>query len=290
MTVSSRHAYIENFVRAAGHRMRFIQAGDGFPVVLVHGFGLGNTGEFAWAKVLPGLAENFHVYAPDQLGFGKSDKPPIRYSPQAHVDQLVAFMDSLCLDRVFLMGNSVGGYIATKCALDHPDRVLGVCAIASQTMAKAMEIDSPLTPGLAMMRDFDGTADAMRRFMGEVVHNTAGISDDLIAQRLTNANDPEVIAANKVFQEYSRTVAQIPREWQRFSLANRLPDSQIPLTMIWGLEDRFAPPQLGRELERKLPAVKFHWVKDGGHTCQNDQPDQVVEIASTFFRSILSAS
>jgi pimeloyl-ACP methyl ester carboxylesterase len=270
--------------------MRFVQAGDGFPVVLVHGFGLGTTGELAWAKVIPPLAERFHVYAPDLLGFGASDKPQISYSPQAHINQLLAFMDSLCLDRVLLMGNSVGGYIATKCALDYPDRVLGVCAIASSTMAKAMGIDGPDTPGLATMRNFKGTAEAMRDFLREVFHDPKNITDDIVARRLANANDPQVIAANKVFQAHARSIAQHPKEWQRFSLVHRLPDSRIPMTMIWGLQDRFAPVELGRSLEQLLAGVQFHYLDGAGHTCQADQPDRVVEIASAFFERTLLES
>ena len=290
LAAPQRPKYLETFVRVSGHRMRFVQAGDGFPVVLVHGFGLGNTGELAWGKVIPGLAERFHVYAPDLLGFGASDKPLIRYSPQAHVDQLMSLIDSLCLERVFLMGNSVGGYITTKCALDHPDRILGVCAIASSTIARAMGIDGPETPGLAMMRDFNGTADAMRAFLREVTHNPENITDDIVARRLANANDPQIAAANKIFQDYSRSVARERREWQRFSLVHRLPDSQMPMTVIWGKNDRFAPVELGYDLERRLPEVQFHYLENAGHTCQQDQPDRIVEIATAFFERTLAES
>jgi 2-hydroxy-6-oxonona-2,4-dienedioate hydrolase len=287
LAAAKRPAYLENFIRVSGHRMRFVQAGAGFPVVLVHGFGLGNTGELAWAKVIPGLAERFHVYAPDLLGFGASDKPSIPYSPQLHVNQLLAFMDSLCLERVALMGNSVGAYITTKCALDYPDRVIGVCAIASSTVAKAMGIDGPDTPGLAMMRTFNGTAEAMRDFLREVTHNPHNITDDVVAQRLANARDPQIAAANKVFQEHARSVARSPKEWQRFSLIHRLPGSQIPMAVIWGENDRFAPVQLGHDLERLLPGVEFYYLKDAGHTCQQDQPDRIVEVATDFFERTL---
>jgi pimeloyl-ACP methyl ester carboxylesterase len=199
-------------------------------------------------------------------------------------------MDTLCLDRVLLMGNSVGAYITAKCALDYPDRVLGVCAIASSTVAKAMGIDGPDTPGLAMMRNFDGTAEAMRRFLHEVFHNPQNITDDVVARRLANANDPQVAAANKIFQDHARSVSRDPKEWQRFSLVHRLPGSRMPMTVIWGLQDRFAPVKLGYELERSLPGVKFHYLEGAGHTCQADQPDRVVEIATAFFERTLSES
>lgn len=287
---SETTAVMENFVRASGHRMRFVHSGNGFPVVLVHGFGLGTTGELAWKKVIPGLAKRFHVYAPDLLGFGASDKPQVRYSPQFHVNQLLSFLDTLCLDQVLLMGNSVGGYVATKCALDSPDRVLGVCTIASSTLAKAMGIDGPDTRGLAMMREFDGSAEGMRRFLQEVYHDPQNMTDDVVALRLANANNPEAAAANTIFQKYAGSVGRNPREWQRFSVVHRLPDLGMPMTMIWGLQDRFAPVELGYELERRLPNVPFHYLENAGHTCQADQADRVIDIAASFFDRTLSES
>jgi pimeloyl-ACP methyl ester carboxylesterase len=62
----------------------------------------------------------------------------------------------------------------------------------------------------------------------------------------------------------------------------------MPMTVIWGENDRFAPVELGYELERRLPGVPFHYLKDTGHTCQNDQPDRIVEIATAFFERTLS--
>jgi pimeloyl-ACP methyl ester carboxylesterase len=280
--------FIETFVRVSGHRMRFVQAGDGVPLVLVHGFGLGNTGELAWERIIPALAKRYHVYAPDLLGFGASDKPTVRYSPQLHVNQLLAFMDSLCLDRALLMGNSVGGYLALKCALDNPDRVPGVCTIASSTIAMAMGVNGPITPGLAMMRDFNGTAEAIRAFMAEVTHYPENISDDAVEQRLANANNLEVIAANDLFQTYWQAVSKDPKEWQRFALMHRLPGSHMPMTMIWGENDRFAPVDLGRRLEKLLPDVRFHYLNNAGHTAQLDQPERIAEIATEFFERTLA--
>jgi len=215
---ATKRPYLDNFVRVAGHRMRFVHAGEGVPVVLVHGFGLGNTGELAWAKVIPGLAERFHAYAPDLLGFGKSDKPAIQYSPQAHVNQLLAFMDCLCLDRVLLMGNSVGAYIALKLALDYPDRATGVCAIASSTIAKAMAIDGPDTPGLQMMRTFNGTAEAMRRFLREVTYDPRNISEDAVAERLAF-----FVTANPGMSPSSAASRQIEPEATHSSLRPTFP-------------------------------------------------------------------
>jgi 2-hydroxy-6-oxonona-2,4-dienedioate hydrolase len=60
------------------------------------------------------------------------------------------------------------------------------------------------------------------------------------------------------------------------------------MTVIWGLEDRSAPVELGYELERRLPKVQFHYLKEAGHTCQADQPERVVTIATSLFEQALA--
>jgi pimeloyl-ACP methyl ester carboxylesterase len=60
------------------------------------------------------------------------------------------------------------------------------------------------------------------------------------------------------------------------------------MVVIWGENDRFAPVQLGHELEKRLPGVPFQYLKDTGHTCQQDQPERIVQIATDFFELTLS--
>src|SRR4051794_22176204 len=111
--------WVERWVKVGAIRTRYVEAGDGEPVVLVHGGGPGAAGEFGWPNTIPALAERFRVIALDVLGFGLTDKPAdLAYSHQDQVDHLAGFIDTLCLAPVKLVGNSMGAYNAVKCTLD----------------------------------------------------------------------------------------------------------------------------------------------------------------------------
>ena len=97
--------------------------------MLLHGGGPGASGWSNFGRNLAVLAEHFHVLAVDQPGFGRSDKPPIheqllhRYPPTA----LLELLDELGIERVHLVGNSLGGGTAVRFALDNPDGPAGWC-------------------------------------------------------------------------------------------------------------------------------------------------------------------
>jgi pimeloyl-ACP methyl ester carboxylesterase len=109
---------------ANGIKTNYLEAGKGDPVVLIHGSGPGVTSYANWRLVLPALAENFRVLAPDMVGFGFSERPAnIQYGVQTWADQVVGLMDTLELPTAHLVGNSFGGAIALRIATQHPDRV-----------------------------------------------------------------------------------------------------------------------------------------------------------------------
>ncbi len=100
---------------------RLIQAEGDRPLVLVHG--LGSRGE-DWSPMIPTLAsQGFHVYALDLLGYGRSAKPDVDYSIRTQEKLLVDFMHAMQLQHADLAGWSMGGWIALKLTLDHPELV-----------------------------------------------------------------------------------------------------------------------------------------------------------------------
>ena len=102
-------------------KVRYVAAGAGPAVVLVHGLGATLS---VWNENVPALAQDHAVYAMDLPGHGWSDKPDdIAYDPVSGARFLVRFMDALGIPRATLVGNSGGGLIAALCALDYPERV-----------------------------------------------------------------------------------------------------------------------------------------------------------------------
>ncbi len=116
-----------DFFEVEGVKIHYISAGEGQPVVLVHG--LFSSAEMNWR--LPGifgeLAKNFHVIAIDLPGHGLSDKPNSKAAyGQQLVEDVVALLDHLKIERAHLVGYSMGGMVSMKLATKHPDRLLSV--------------------------------------------------------------------------------------------------------------------------------------------------------------------
>jgi pimeloyl-ACP methyl ester carboxylesterase len=114
-----RHIH-ERYVDAGGLRQHTVIGGDGPPLLLVHGW---PETWYAWRMVMPALARDFEVIAPDQRGMGLTDKPQDGYDPGTLANDLVALMDALGHGRFAVVGTDTGLPIAYALAADHPDRV-----------------------------------------------------------------------------------------------------------------------------------------------------------------------
>ena len=277
----------DNWVIARDIKTHYVDAGDGGPpVVLLHGGGPGSSGAAGFRFMIPALAEHFRVYAPDQLSYGLTDAPSIAWPVLAHqslVNHIRDWMDAMCLDGVCMVGNSQGAYVAAKYTLDHPGRVAKLFLIGSGTISQAMGLQTPVTPGHVALREFDGTEAKMRDFLEAIVLDKATITPDLLRDRTAAYNRPGIPEMTEVFNQ-ARAKVQANAFWhERFMLTESLPKMTIPTTFVWGKEDRFAPVELGYELEKMLPNVSFQYIDDAGHQCQTDQPEQVNKWAIDFF-------
>src|ERR1017187_2075541 len=103
-----------------GQSVHYYEAGQGPAVVLLHGLGA-NAG--IWAANIGPLSAQYRVIAPDQIGFGHSDKPLIDYKIATFVDFLYGFMQGQKIAKATLVGNSLGGWIAVEFAIQHPEMV-----------------------------------------------------------------------------------------------------------------------------------------------------------------------
>src|ERR671936_2747459 len=103
--------------------MHYEEAGAGEPIVLLHG---NPTSSFLWRKVIPGLAGEGRVLAPDLIGMGRSGKPDIGYRFADHARHLDAWFDALALESVSLVGHDWGGALASDFAARHAGRVRGL--------------------------------------------------------------------------------------------------------------------------------------------------------------------
>jgi pimeloyl-ACP methyl ester carboxylesterase len=116
------------FVDLPGLRMHVAEAGDGPPLLLLHGF---PQHWWAWRAVLPGLAEHYRLICPDLRGAGWTDAPADGYTSARLVADVVALLDALHLAKVDILAHDWGGAVAFRVCLTHPDRVGRLVAIAT---------------------------------------------------------------------------------------------------------------------------------------------------------------
>ena len=276
------------FVMAGRIKTHYSEIGhNGSPVVLCHGGGAGSSGEAGFAALMRELGKKFRVYALDSVGgYGETDPFfPASEGVQTRVDQLEAFMDTLCLDQVCLSGNSQGAWVAAKYALQHPDRVKKLLLVASGTISTAMGLKSQETEGMRALRAYDGTQESMRRMLEVLVWNKSIITDELVKLRNDAANRPGAEESRRIFQEGMQRLTRDPNLRLKFDMTHTLPRLTIPAMFIWGEQDNFVPVELGRQLEKLLPNFKFQYVPNAGHQAQNDQPELVSKLMMDFYSS-----
>ena len=272
-------------VMTGRYRTHYTECGGNGPaLILCHGGGPGSSGDAGFGQLMPTLATKFQVYALDSVGgFGETDPYyPASEGVQSRVDQLEAFMDTLCIDKAVIGGNSQGAWVAAKYTLQHPDRVDKLVLIASNTISAAMGLESPVTEGMKAIRAYNGSEESMRAFLKTIVWNKNLITDELVKLRNDCANRPGAEAARKTFQEGQQRLTKDPNLRLKFDMRHTLPKLTIPAICIWGEDDGFAPVALGRQLETMLPNIKFHYVAHAGHQVQNDQPQLVAKLMMDF--------
>jgi pimeloyl-ACP methyl ester carboxylesterase len=218
---------------ANGIRTNYLEAGKGDEtVLLIHGSGPGVTSYANWRLVIPALAEDFHVFAPDMVGFGYSDRPEgIEYGLDTWANQTVGLMDTLGIEKVHLVGNSFGGGIGLRIATQHPDRVGKLVLMGS------MGVDFPITEGLDAVWGYQGTVEDMRRVMNFFAYNKALTTDELAEVRYRGSIQPG-------FQESFSAMFPAPR--QRWVEAMTVPEREIrslphKTLIVHGREDQVIP-------------------------------------------------
>jgi 2-hydroxy-6-oxonona-2,4-dienedioate hydrolase len=125
----------EHNLRVDGLPTRYLRAGEGPPLVLLHGAG---DNALDWRWVMPDLAATHRVYAPDLPGSPESARPAADYSPAFFERFVAGFLDALGVERAAVAGNSIGGLVALRLALSEPDRVGSLVLVDSAGLGRAV--------------------------------------------------------------------------------------------------------------------------------------------------------
>jgi pimeloyl-ACP methyl ester carboxylesterase len=259
---------------ANGIKTNYLEAGQGDPVVLIHGSGPGVTSYANWRLVIPALAENFRVIAPDMVGFGFSERPAnIQYGVQTWADQVVGLMDTLELARVHLVGNSFGGAIALRIATQHPDRVGKLVLMGS------MGVPFPITDGLERVWGYEPSFENMRKVLDVFAYSRDLVNDELAEVRYRGSIQPG-------FQESFAAMFPAPR--QRWVEAMCTPEDDIRrlphrTLIVHGREDQVIPVQTSLRLEELIDNADLSVFSHCGHWSMIERTRDFNRSVSEFF-------
>jgi pimeloyl-ACP methyl ester carboxylesterase len=248
-----------------GQKIHYKEAGSGPVVVLLHGLG-GNSDN--WVFNVGALSHKFRVVVPDQVGFGRSDKPLVNYRVATYVDFLDKFLSELKVERATIVGNSMGGWVAAAYALRHPAKVERLVLVDAAGFAPPKEFDLATLSGLN-----PSTRDAMKQLAGMVFFNpllkTDAAVDMMLAQRLS-AGDGYTIQS---------LVESIHRGEDM--LDGKLAAIKQPVLLVWGREDGLTTlAREGERFKREIPHAQLVVFEQCGHVPQ-------VEKAAEFNAAVL---
>lgn len=275
------------WIMAGGVKTHYTECGgDGPVLVALHGGGAGSSGEAGMGYIMPYLADDFWVLAPDSVGgYGLTDpNAPAPYGLINRVTQLEAFADTLCIDKFTVMGNSQGAWAAAQYAMLHPDRIEKLILVSSLTIANGLGIEQAPTPAMKALAGYDGTREAMKRLLDGLIIDKSKLTDALIDARQASATRPGAMEASSQFVKNTNALRNNPLLRFQFDLKERFPVliKQIPTIFLWGDADTFAVPETGRKVEAALPGATFHWVPGAGHQVQTDRPKETADIIKKF--------
>jgi 4,5:9,10-diseco-3-hydroxy-5,9,17-trioxoandrosta-1(10),2-diene-4-oate hydrolase len=254
--------------------------GGGLPLVMLHGGGPGAASWTNFAPSLPGFAKSFRTILIDQPGFGASDKPPVegnyyRFSATA----ILALLDDLGIEKVHLLGNSLGGGTAMRLALMAPERVGRLVLMGPGGLSLNLFHADP-TEGVQRLMDFAAapSREALRAFVSTMVVNKALITDELIEERFADATAPGVpeAMASMGWSFFNPETAEDGMLWRE---AHQLRKHTL---LTWGREDRVNPLDGAFAALKLIPKAQLHVFPNCGHWAQIEAAEEFCEVATGF--------
>ncbi|MDG6929256.1 MAG: alpha/beta hydrolase [Nitrososphaerota archaeon] len=265
-----------------GAKTRYFEAGRGPPMVLFHGGGVAGAAE-DWAPCFGSLSKRFHVFAFDQLGLGHTDKPKGDFGLDARVRHASGFVQAMGVSGAHLVGHSQGGYLAARLALERPAsaRTLVICDSGTAAPMGNFGQDGKVSPLMEMVHNPRATPEYIRRHYEGLLFNKALATDELVKEKVGIA----CVEGNVECATARGKLSESMDERARMDLSGRLPSLRMPVLIVWGRQDPFAPLFRGLKLFELVPSADLHVFDRCGHIPMLDRTDDFNSVVAGFCAS-----
>ena len=262
-------------LRIQGHDLAFHRQGHGDPVLLVHGI---TTYSFIWQRLFARLAEQHDVVAVDLLGCGDSDKPlDVSYSVASHAERLEALTQALGFGPFSFIGHDIGGGIAQRFAVMHPERLTHVAILNGVAydfwpVQPILTMRTPIIRQLAM-----ATLDlgAFRLIIQRGVFHKDRVTSELMAAFWKPMKTRE---GRKAFLHFAESLDNR----DLMSISDDLRRTKLPFLIIRGRDDVYLSAEIAHRLHREIPGSRLVEIPEAGHFLQEDQPERLIAELEAF--------
>ena len=265
-----------------GYKRAYRLAGSGPVLLMIHGIGDSSA---TWRTVMPQLTRDYTVLAPDLLGHGASAKPRGDYSVAGYANAMRDLLTVLDIDKVTVVGHSLGGGVAAQFAYEYPDRFERLVLVSTGGVSRTV---SPLlrlaaAPGVDLMMPVLSAAPmrAGGRAVGEVLRffgQGLGIDLEEILRVFGSLPDAESR------QAIVRTLrASIDWHGQVITMLDRAYLVQdVPTLLIWGAKDAIIPVHHGYDAHGAMPGSRLEVFEDAAHFPHHTDPDRFLRVLRDF--------
>jgi 2-hydroxymuconate-semialdehyde hydrolase len=256
--ISSRYLSVD------GIKTHYLEAGSGFPLVLLHGGEFGACAELSWEHNIEALSQHYHVFAPDWIGYGRTEKVFSFDDMWSYrVRHISSFLRTACIERAHFAGNSMGGTL-----------LLNVAAMSAPVwpLEKIVVVagggEVPQNEARATLSAFDGTYESMSQIVDVMFATPAIRNDEAYVRRrcqLAREHGAWECAAAMRFKAPWREPQGMPR-------APDYANVKCPTLVVTGEADRLRPAKFGESLKAELPMAGLKVIDGVGHCPQIEAP------------------
>ena len=265
------------FIDVAGIRTHYVVAGEGPPLLLLHGLG---ASLIAWMSNIDALSQKFTVYALDIPGRGDSDKPNIDYRVPTGARFIREFMEILGIERASLAGCSMGGMVALRTALDYPDRVEKLVLVDAAGLGREMcwyvrIVSLPLVGEVLERPSLGGT----RASLKNILYNHSLIQDGFLQEIYRTRKLP---GAKQAVLKMIRGAVGLRGVHKQWIMTEHLKNLDIPVLIVWGAQDRIIPVHHAYNAAREAPDVELFIFDECGHWPQLEKAHEFNKVVLDF--------
>ena len=277
----NRGAIVEETTVVGGQAARYLAAGEGPPLVMLHALG---ENALDWSWVLPARSRSHRIYAPDLPGITGDGGGVADYSSATFASFLAGFLDALAIERAAIVGNSLGGLVALRLALSNPACVSALCLVDSAGLGRTVSyaLRAPTPPGygevaIAWTKTPPGGAGRAWMRANLLFARPHLVPAEWLAEQRR-------LARRRGFLEAALAAlrAQIAPGGQREVLLEDLPSLTMPTLVIWGTRDRVFPKRQAQIAADRLKERSLAFIPDCGHLPQVERPDRFAAVLSRF--------